>query len=153
LPVTRWSAAALLALVLGLSGSASAPVPAHAQSRAQVTVTEQLIIRVPVRMRQITPAASMFRWKESKGPRCVPWRNIAGAALLSENSVDLILRDRRRVRAKLDTHCPELDYYYGFYISPNADGQICADRDAIRSRVGGQCGIERFRSLEAVRRD
>jgi hypothetical protein len=26
---------------------------------------------------------------------------------------------------------------------------ICADRDSIRSRVGGECGIDRFRTLEA----
>jgi hypothetical protein len=148
--VTGWSAPALLALVLGLSGSAPEPRPAQ---NAQVTVREQLIIRIPMRMGQLPPAASLFRWKEGKGPRCVPARFIAGAALVSENSVDLIMRDRRRIRAKLDTHCPELDYYYGFYITPNPDGMVCADRDTIRSRVGGQCEIERFRTLKAARRD
>ena len=147
-----WSAAALLAVVLGLSGSVPDPEPRQAQY-VQVTVREQLIVRVPMRVRQLAPAASLLQWKESKGPRCLPARAIAGAALLSENSVDLILRDRSRIRARLDTSCPELDYYYGFYITPNADGQVCADRDVIRSRVGGQCGIERFRALQAVRRD
>jgi len=146
-----WSAAALLALVLGLSASAPAAEPREVQY-AQMTVRGQLIVRVP-RVRQPTAAASLLQWKESKGPRCLPARAIARAALLSENSVDLILRDRSRIRAKLDTSCPELDYYYGFYITPNADGQVCADRDVIRSRVGGQCGIERFRALEAVRRE
>ncbi len=146
-----WSAAALLALVLGLSASAPAAEPREVQY-AQMTVRGQLIVRVP-RVRQPAPAASLLQWKESKGPRCLPARAIVRAALLSENSVDLILRDRSRFRARLDTSCPELDYYYGFYITPNADGQVCADRDVIRSRVGGQCGIERFRTLQAVRRD
>jgi hypothetical protein len=146
--VTGWGAAALLALLLGASSPAPEPV-----QYAQLTVREQIVVRVPVRLRQITPASRMISWKEGKGPRCVPARAIAAAALLGENSVDLILRDRRRIRARLETRCPELDYYYGFYITPNPDGQVCADRDVIRSRVGGQCEIERFRTLEAVRRD
>jgi hypothetical protein len=145
--VISWGAA-LLAVVLGLP--APAPEPAGYQ---QVTVREQLIVRVPVRVSQMTPMASLFEWKESKGPRCVPTRAIAGAALLSENSVDLILRDRRRFRAKLDNSCPELDYYFGFYINATIDGLVCADRDIIRSRVGGQCGIERFRALQAIPKD
>jgi hypothetical protein len=145
--VISWGAAALLSVLLGTP--APAPVPGGYE---QVTVREQVIVRVPVRMRQATPMASLFEWKESKGPRCVPARAIAGAALLSENSVDLILRDRRRIRARLERRCPELDYYYGFYISPNPDGMVCADRDMIRSRIGGQCGIDRFRLLQAVRR-
>jgi hypothetical protein len=145
---------ALLALALGMSAPAAEPGPVRTTARyTQVIVREQLIVRVPMRLRQLNPATSLFEWKESKGPKCVPARAIAGAALLSEKSVDLILRDRHRVRAKLDTSCPELDYYYGFYITPNADGQVCADRDIIRSRAGGQCGIERFRMLEARRRD
>jgi uncharacterized protein YcaQ len=147
-----WSAAALLALVLGVS--ASAPV-ARAQTQprnAQVTIREQLIIRVPVRTPQMTPSAGMFSWKEHKGPRCLPLRYIAAAAHVEPNSVDFILRDRRRVRARLDKRCPDLDRRYGFYISPNPDGQLCQDRDIIRTRIGGQCDIERFRNLEAVRR-
>lgn len=144
-----WGAATLFAFMLGIAP----PVPEAADGGyEQVTVREQLIVRVPVRMNQVTPMASLFEWKESKGPRCIPARAIARAALLSENSVDLILRDRRRVRAHLEKSCPELDYYYGFYISPNPDGMVCSDRDLIRSRIGGQCGIERFRLLQAVRR-
>ena len=45
------------------------------------------------------------------------------------DSVDLILRNRQRVRAKLESSCPALDYYYGFYITPNPDGMVCEDRD------------------------
>jgi hypothetical protein len=149
-----WSAAALLALVLAVS--ASAPVAwaqTQAQTRnAQLTIREQLIIRVPVRSPQMTPSAAMFRWKEHRGPRCLPLRAIAAAAHVEPKSVDFILRDRRRVRARLDKRCPDLDRRYGFYITPNSDGQLCVERDTIRTRIGGQCDIERFRSLEAVRR-
>ncbi len=139
-----WSAAALLLFTMGLSEASAEP-----QRYAQLTVREQIIVRVPVRFQNPTP---LMEWREAKGPRCVPTRAIAGAALVGRDRVDLILRDRQRVRAELDDSCPALDYYYGFYITPNRDGQVCADRDIIRSRVGGQCGIERFRKLTAAPR-
>jgi hypothetical protein len=144
--VIEWSAALLL-----LSATGGTPASAISPIQfAQVVIRQQIIIRVPAQMRKVAPAApSLIDWKEGKGPDCVPAKEILGATLLSENSVDLIMRDNRRVRARLENSCPALDYYYGFYISPNADGKICADRDAIRSRMGGQCGIERFRTLTA----
>jgi len=143
-----------VAALLGLAGDQAAPSPPRpAMAFAQMRLTRRILVRVPVRPSPVPTRASPIAWRESKGPKCLPARAIAGAALLSENSVDLILRDRRRVRARLDTKCPELDYYYGFYISPAPDGQICADRDSIRSRVGGQCAIERFRLLSAHARD
>jgi hypothetical protein len=83
----------------------------------------------------------------------VPIKLIAGAALLRQDSVDLVLRDRSRVRARLGRDCPALNYYRGFYVRPNADGQICADRDHFRSRVGAECEIDAFKSLVAKRRD
>ena len=140
----KWGAGALLLLCAG--GAA----PAQEQY-AQLVVREQIVVRV--RARGAPPPSAPVRWKEGKGVKCVPARAILGAAMPSQDSVDLILRDSRRIRARLDSSCPALDYYYGFYITPNADGQICADRDRIRSRMGGQCGIDRFRALEAVARD
>ena len=138
--------AALVALLLLAAG---APTPAPSQRLPQRPAGQHVIIRIPVRV-QTVPVA--YEWKESKGPKCLPARAIVGASLASRNSVDLILRDRRRFRARLESSCPALDYYYGFYISPNPDGLVCEDRDIIRSRVGGECEIDRFRSLEAVPR-
>jgi hypothetical protein len=133
--------------LLLLVGAAPAPdAPVRAEQYAQLIVREQIMVRVQTRG---APAAPV-QWKESKGPKCVPARGILGASMPSENSVDLVMRDRTRVRARLDSSCPALDYYYGFYIRPNADGMICADRDSIRSRVGGECGIERFKGLQAA---
>ncbi len=122
---------------------------------AQVTLRQQILIRVPARVRNAldTPPAQPIEWKESRGPKCVPTRDIAGATFLSQSSFDLVLRDRSRVRAKLEKSCPALDYYYGFYIRQTGDGQICSDRDSIRSRMGGECEIERFRTLKAAKRD
>ncbi len=148
-----WSAATLL--LMTLAAVPGEPSPANPIQFAQVTIREQILIRVPARARGLPnrPASSPIEWKESRGPKCVPMRMIAGATFLGQNSFDLVLRDRSRVRARLEKRCPALDYYYGFYIRPNADGQICADRDIIRSRVGGQCEIEKFRLLTAEKAD
>jgi hypothetical protein len=141
-----WSAAAfLLAMLSDAPAEASAADPIQF---AQVMIREQILIRVPARPVPGAPQP-MIEWKEDKGPNCVAMNSIAGAGLVGQNSVDLVLRDRSRIRAKLEKSCPALDYYYGFYIRPSGDGQICADRDSIRSRMGGQCEIEKFRSLSA----
>ena len=145
-----WSAAALLLATLG--SAPAEPSPADPIQFAQVVIREQILVRVPMRLRQAQERApSPVEWKEGRGPKCLSMRSLAGATLLGPNSVDLILNDRSRVRARLEKSCPALDYYYGFYIRPNADGQICAERDVIRSRMGGQCQIDQFRSLTAVR--
>jgi hypothetical protein len=90
-----------------------------------------------------------IRWEEHRGPRCIPWARIAGAVQLGQNSVDLMFRDRTRIRARLERRCPALDYYRGFYLPATADGLICADRDSVRSRTGGECRIDQFRALQA----
>lgn len=146
-----WSAAAFFAMALGSAPAEASPVDPI--QFAQVVIREQILVRVPMRLRQVERAPEPIEWKEGRGPKCVSMRDVAGATLLGQNSVDLILRDRSRVRAKLEKSCPALDYYYGFYLRPNADGQICADRDVIRSRMGGQCEIDAFKALSAERRD
>ena len=143
-------ATALLLLMFGGSQDRE-PAP-----RGQGTVTvrhQQIIVRVPTGSRQLAPAgASLIQWRESRGPRCVAASRLIGATLLRQNSVDLILRDNSRIRARLERGCPALDYYRGFYVNATQDGRICADRDAIRSRAGGECQIDTFRTLSAAGR-
>jgi hypothetical protein len=140
---------------MALSGTPTEASPADPIQFAQLVIREQILIRVPMRLREqvAAPAAPPLAWKESRGPKCLAMRSIAGATLLGQNSVDLILRDKSRIRAKMEKSCPALDYYHGFYIRPNADGQICADRDSVRSRMGGECEIEKFKTLTAKQRD
>lgn len=129
------------------------PVAEPPRQFARLIIREQIIIRAPARIRRRAPDHfSPIEWKESKGPKCVAAKSIVGASLLGRNSVDLLLRDNSRIRAKLND-CPALDYYQGFYMTPHGDGKICADRDLIRSRVGATCEIERFRALKPVMRD
>lgn len=140
--------AAGAALLLLAAGGAAPPRPAPPPpGYGRVIIREQIVVRIS-RGGPGPAFAAAGDWKERKGPKCLAARTLAGAALSSVNSVDFLLRDGGRVRAKLESRCPALDYYYGFYITPNPDGMVCADRDMIRSRVGGQCGIDKFRNLE-----
>ena len=110
---------------------------------AQLTIRQQLIIRVPSRVRR---PADPVQYKEKDGPKCIPASELAGAQV-SNYGVDLLLNGGKRVRAKLARDCPPLDYYSGFYIRPGLDGRVCEDRDTIRVRSGGSCEIENFRRL------
>lgn len=109
---------------------------------AQMTIQQTLVVRVPSR----TPQKPL-KWKEKKGPKCVTMATIAGAAVVADDAIDLALRGGQRMRAEFSSRCPALDYYSGFYILPTEDGRICAGRDVIRTRSGGQCEIRRFRKL------
>ena len=123
-----------------LAGSEAAPGPSERVS--VMTVEERLIIRIPVAPRP----RIRIRWEEEKGPKCLPAQAIARAFLSSPDSIDFLLRNRQRVRARLDNDCDGLDFYGQLYLLPD-DGRICARRDVIRSRVGGSCRIDRFRTL------
>lgn len=141
------------AAALFLFAFAQEPPRPPAPPRGSISVRQQIIIRVPRGMRRVQPAgSSLIQWRESRGPRCISASNIQGATLLGQNSVDLILRDNSRVRARLESSCPALDYYFGFYVNATEDGRICADRDSIRSRAGGHCQIDQFHVLRPGRR-
>ena len=143
--------AALLLLAMG-GGEAEQQGQAPRPAQGAITIhQQQIIVRIPAGLRPAPPAASMIRWEEHRGPRCIAWARILGAGLLGQNSVDLIFRDGTRVRARLERRCPALDYYRGFYINATEDGRICADRDSIRSRAGGECQIDDFRTLSPER--
>lgn len=119
------------------------PAPAGEITVTQITIQQSVIVRVPNR----APRPKPMRWKEKKGPKCIAMATIAGAAIVADDAIDLALRGGQRMRAQFSSSCPALDYYSGFYILPTDDGQICVDRDVIRTRSGGQCEIQRFRIL------
>ncbi len=116
---------------------------------------ERIVIRIPrLRPSEHWVAASdapILRWKEKHGPHCIGATEIGGAAIGASDSVDFEMADGKRMRARLDRDCPSLDFYKGFYIVRPADGQLCATRDAIRSRSGAVCPIRDFRKLAAER--
>jgi len=121
----------------------TADQPAEPQVVRRMVVRDEVILRIPIRPRR-SPA---IEWKEGKGPRCLDTDRLAGAMYSGPSSIDFVLRDRRRFRAYMDSECPAIDFYGGFYLQPD-DERICAKRDYVRSRVGGSCRIERFKKLE-----
>lgn len=154
----------LIAMTMALAGApvASAPVivelnefdSAQESGRVvgQVTVRQRVIVRVPampVARTSLapTPALPPIVWVERDAPRCVPVKMLSAASITRADSVDLVLNGGKRLRAQLGDQCPALDFYTGFYLKSPSDGMICAERDVIRSRAGGECRIEGFRRL------
>ena len=130
----------LVPLLLGIFATQS---PTVGQSVTRLIVRDEIILRIPVQPRPLMP---QIEWMEKKGPRCVPVAAIQRALLQGDEQVDFVFVNHARVRAQLDENCPALDFYGGFYLQPE-DDRLCAGRDAIHSRMGGSCTIERFKQL------
>lgn len=134
----------LFTTLLGLPAliGIAADAPQEPSAVRRVVIRNELILRIPVRPR-LSPKVE---WTERKGPKCIEIDTIAAAMLSGPSSIDFVLRDRSRVRAKMDSQCRALDFYKGFYLQPD-DERICAKRESVSSRDGTSCQIERFREL------
>jgi hypothetical protein len=143
--------------------AAMVPLPESADAPwFQVVIEQQLIIRVPAQRSSLTNFSASQNepqrkrevplvWKEQKGPKCVAMRNIIGMQAVQRDSIDLITRQKQRLRAQLNRGCRALDFYAGFYMKGNKDGQLCEDRDEIHARSGTKCEVDKFRLMVAVR--
>jgi len=127
-------------LLVGLFGAQPAQV---GQTVTRLIVQDEVILRVPVQPRPLLPE---IEWIEKKGPKCIPAGEIQRALLSGSEQVDFVLANHARIRAQFDEDCPALDFYAGFYLQPQ-DDRLCARRDAVHSRIGGSCTIERFKQL------
>lgn len=127
----------------------------------QMVIEQQIIIRVPAQRSSLNnfsapPAPEMrlrqapVEWKEKKAPKCVAMRNILGMQGAQRDSIDLITRQKQRLRAQLNRGCRALDFYAGFYMQGSKDGQLCEDRDQIHARTGAKCEIDKFRLMVPV---
>jgi hypothetical protein len=121
-----------------------APVTRQQFRQTQITVQRKIIVRVPMR-RDGLP----IKWVEKNSRKCVEVDEIAGANLSSPEGIDLILRNGERWRMKFKEECPGLGFYQGFYLRPDTDRHICAKRDVIHPRSGGECEIQSMRRLQA----
>ena len=137
-----------LALIALSPVAPAAPRDPGAIETAQVSFRSHVVVRVQTTQLEMVPLAAL---KEKKGPKCVAMGDILAAAVLARSSVDLVLRGGFRIRARFSANCPGLDYYSGFYLVPSSDGKLCADRDVIRDRAGGECEIDKFRQLVEAR--
>ena len=138
--MTPASFISIVPLLLGLSVAEPGAIPATV---SRLVMQDEVILRVPVMPR--SPYA-MFDWDERKGPKCIPAGAIRRSIMSGPDQIDIVLADRSRVRAKFDGDCQALDFYTGFYIQPE-DERLCAHRDAIHSRIGASCRIEKFKQL------
>ena len=131
----------VLSLLLGLAVVQPGEVQAVV---TRLVVQDEVILRVPVQARPMDPRVE---WRERKGPKCIPAALIRRSSLSGSEQVDFILSGGSRVRAQFDEGCPALDFYGGLYLQYGRDQQICAKRDAVQSRMGRTCTIDRFRLL------
>lgn len=135
----------LAASTLSATPAPALPDPARLQTQiqfAQLSFHSRVVIRI-----ESARIAPVTRWVEKKGPHCITMTDVQGSAVIVANSVDLALRGGDRMRMRFERSCPALDYYSGFYVVPNSDGKICAGRDVVRDRAGGECAIDKFRKL------
>lgn len=118
----------------------------------QVRIEQRMIIRIAPRM-----PGQMFvlpsrppqqpRFFERKTAKCLPIASIAGVQAESAGRLLLITRSHKLIGASLDKSCRARDFYSGFYVEQNADGQLCAGRDIIHSRAGANCAVTKLREL------
>ena len=129
----------VIPLLLGVLAWQPREVP---PSVTRLVGQDEVILRVPVQ-----PRPTRVEWREKKGPKCIPASMIRRSSLSGRDQVDFILTGGSRVRAQFDDDCPALDFYGGLYLQYGRDQEICAKRDAVQSRMGRSCTIERFRLL------
>lgn len=130
---------------------AAAPAPTAAPYQLALQVIEQrIIIRIPTRrtLRPQPRTSSPVGWRERPADDCQQASSIARARFTRPGIVDMLMTDRRLVRARLDGECLGLGYYSAFYLVPGEDGRVCVNRDSIVSRAGSECTISGFRTLE-----
>ena len=73
--------------------------------------------------------------------RCISIDGIAAAQIFGDRAIELTMRGGARWRLHLAQECPGLSFYQGFYYQQRKAGQLCAGRDAIGARSGGECAI------------
>lgn len=127
----------------------------------QVRIEQRVIIRISpgtgaARQQMLADLQSRGSatraYQEERLEGCIAVANIAGMEPAPEqNRILLFMRDRRILSAALERACNARDYYAGFYVERNDDGQLCARRDTLQSRAGASCKVAQLNRLVAVR--
>lgn len=127
------------------------------EAENQVRIEQRITIRISPRAGP-PPAPFMMdlperpnrpppRMAERSIGRCLPIAGIAGVQVGRDNRLMAFMRDRRVVSLGLEKSCRAQDFYSGFYVERNSDGQLCVDRDRLQSRSGANCALTRLRQL------
>ena len=126
----------------------------------QVRIEERVIIRIapsnPIvseRMLSAIPrrSAGQTTFQEEKLDGCIPVAAIAAVQPAEQNRLLLFMRDRRILSAALERACNSEDFYSGFYVERQPDGQLCSNRDQLQSRTGASCRVAQLNRLIALR--
>lgn len=131
----------------------------QSSSANQVRIEQRVVIRIApatgaVRQNltaDLPQRASPPRFEERGKEKCLGLGSIAGVQTGSGNRLVLFLRDRKMISVGLEKACRARDFYAGFYVEKNKDGQLCVSRDKLQSRTGARCEIETMRQLVEVR--
>lgn len=83
---------------------------------------------------------------------CIDVTRVAAAQVFGDASVELTLQGGRRWRVYFEQACPALSFYDGFYYRRAEQGRLCAGRDAVIARSGGECAIASIVPLKPLRR-
>ena len=131
------------------------------QEFGQVRIEQRVIIRISpgnaatreqmmANFRNENTSRTSYQQEKLKG--CVAISSIAAVQPeTSQTRLLLFMRDRRILSAELERACNARDYFSGFYIERNEDGQLCPRRDLLQSRAGASCKVAQFNRLVAVR--
>ena len=138
------------------SSAERAPLPIAAPAE-QVSIEQRVTIRINPRPAPMPDVANFVaegadargdpRFVERKAGKCLPLGSIAGVQPLSDDRLLLILRDNRLFTARLEKGCQAREFYSGFIVKRNSDGQVCVSRDELLSRSGASCQVRGFKQL------
>ena len=131
-------AGAMLPAVAAAPATAAPPAASPAPGDGPVDVLTPW-----TRMRVAPSEARIVREKPPRKGRktCVAVEGIAGAQLFGDAAIELTMRDGRHWRMFLAQECPALSFYQGFYYRRSKANMLCAGRDVIGARSGGECRI------------
>lgn len=135
----------LAALLLHTPASAAPPPPGPPAANAPLPTFDGGAWR-RVETRPGGPASQRPVPPRNGRHRCIEIGNVAAAQLFGEHLIELRMkgdagRPGERWRLHLAQNCPALSFYQGFYYRQRPDSRLCAGRDVVGARSGGECAI------------
>ncbi|MBB6227862.1 hypothetical protein FHS79_002043 [Polymorphobacter multimanifer] len=153
-PARRMMAMGVPAVALALLASALAPALAQRPSarssfqaergRPAPQPAESFDVLSPWERMNVEPGAPLNVRPEppTEGRKtCIRVDGIAGAQMFGDTAIELTMRNGQHWRLFLANQCPGLSFYQGFYYRRGKAGMLCAGRDTIGARSGGECAI------------